>query len=87
MTVMRPLTLGSSTTVVPRMVENSSTMSRSSALFIASCHFCSSAINRPGTLAKVKMPNKTRERSRCAPVKLFMELITLTARKQDVENV
>ncbi|MNI08598.1 hypothetical protein D3C73_616420 [compost metagenome] len=72
MTVMRPETLGSSTTVVPRMLEISSTMSRSSALFIANCHFSSAADSTVGRLAVTRTARRSMERKACAPVKLFM---------------
>ncbi|MNN72191.1 hypothetical protein D3C81_1882040 [compost metagenome] len=72
MTVMRPETRGSSTTVVPRMPEISSTMSRSSALFIASCHFSCAADSAPAKVAVAIAARSSAQRKAGAPVKLFM---------------
>ncbi|MNI63483.1 hypothetical protein D3C73_1188570 [compost metagenome] len=86
MTVMRPETLGSSTTVVPKMPEISSTMSRSSALFIASCHFSCAACDVPDKARLTRTTSTSMERKACTPMKQFMMLITLTARKPGVDN-
>lgn len=86
MTVTRPETLGSNTTVVPRMLESSSTMSRSSALFIASCHFSSSASSAPGESVTTMATKKNTGRSTREPRKVLINLITLSARQASVKN-